>query len=52
MSKSRYQRYKSVMQKDTDCCMICGSTRMLEWHHIFGAANKKNSEKYGLMVRL
>lgn len=49
---SRYNRYMSKLQSDTDCCFFCGSPRMLEWHHIFGAANKKNSEKYGLMVRL
>ena len=31
---------------------MCGSHRWLEWHHVFGAALKKKSEKYKLMVRL
>lgn len=43
---------KSILQKDTNRCFICGSWRWLEWHHVFGAALKKISEKYGLMVRL
>ena len=49
---SKYNRYISKLQEDTERCFICGSLRMLEWHHIFGAANKKDSEKYGLMARL
>lgn len=31
---------------------MCGSQRYLERHHIFGAANRKYSEKYGLTVHL
>lgn len=42
----------SIIQKDTSKCFICHSQQWLEWHHIFGAALKKKSEKYGLMVRL
>lgn len=34
------------------CCFFCGSTRWLEKHHIFGGANRKKSEKYGLTVYL
>ena len=52
MSKSRYQKYKSILQTDTNCCFTCGRCHALEWHHVFGSANKKHSEKYGLMVRL
>lgn len=42
----------SIIQKHTDRCFMCGATRGLEWHHIFGAALKKKSEKYKLMARL
>jgi hypothetical protein len=31
---------------------MCGSYRWLEYHHVFNASNKKNSERYGLMVWL
>ena len=43
---------RSIVQKDTSRCFICHSNIWLEWHHIFGSALKKKSEKYGLMVRL
>mgnify|MGYP002513816592 CR=1 FL=1 len=33
-------------------CFICGRTSNLERHHIFGASNRKKSEKYGLVVDL
>ena len=42
----------SILQKHTDRCLICHSNTWLEWHHVFGAALKKKSEKYKLMVRL
>jgi hypothetical protein len=32
--------------------MLCGSTRRIERHHIFGGALRKKSEKYGLVVDL
>ena len=44
--------YHSILQKDTERCLICHSNIWLEWHHVFGAALKKKSEEYGLMVRL
>lgn len=43
---------KSIVQEDISKCFICHSRAWLEWHHIFGSALKKKSEKYGLMVRL
>ena len=43
---------KSIFHKLTSQCFLCGATRWLEWHHVFGGALKKKSEKYGLMVRL
>lgn len=33
-------------------CYICGSHWWLEEHHIFGGANRKKSEQYGLKVYL
>jgi hypothetical protein len=40
------------MQLDRTQCYICGSHSWLEEHHIFGGANRKLSEKYGLKVML
>lgn len=45
-------RKSSILTLDMDKCYICGSYRDIEIHHIFGGANKKNSEKYGLIVPL
>lgn len=44
---------RSIISEE-QCCYICGSVRWLECHHqhIFGAFNKKKSEKYGLLVNL
>lgn len=33
-------------------CFLCGRTTGLDHHHIFGAAYRKKSEKYGLVVDL
>ena len=43
---------KSIIQKDTSRCFLCGGTVGLEEHHIFGGPNRKWSEKYGLKVML
>lgn len=46
---------KSIMQDDPDICYLCGEYARgdgLDWHHVFGAALKPKSEKYGLKVRL
>ena len=43
---------KSIIQKDTTECFICGGTRCLEEHHIFQGMNRKNSEHYGMKVKL
>lgn len=45
----------SIIQKDTAHCFICGMNANLEpldCHHIFGASNRKKSEKYGLKVHI
>jgi hypothetical protein len=34
------------------CCDLCGRFDQLEGHHIFGGANRKRSERYGLKVQL
>lgn len=33
-------------------CFLCGSESWIEIHHVFGASNRKNSEKHGLVVPL
>lgn len=43
---------KSIIQKDYDSCFLCGTHYWLEEHHVFGAANRKKSERYGLKVKL
>ena len=42
---------KSILQEEKEC-YICGTTLNLEKHHIYGAANRKLSEKYGCVVWL
>ena len=42
---------KSIMQTERKC-YICGRRTELELHHICGAANRKRSDKDGLMVWL
>lgn len=41
----------SIMQENKEC-YITKSTLNLHKHHIFGAANRNNSEKYGLWIWL
>lgn len=44
---------ESIIQKDKEHCFICGMNTNLEpldCHHVFGSANRKKSEKYGLKV--
>lgn len=43
---------KSIIQDEKEC-FVCGTTLNLQDHHIiYGTANRKNSEKYGLKVWL
>ena len=42
---------KSIIQHEK-VCFLCGSRVGLEEHHIFGGANRKHSERYGLKVWL
>ena len=41
----------SILQ-DEKVCFFCGTTHWLEEHHIFGASNRKHSEKFGLKLYL
>ena len=45
----------SIIQTDNTHCFLCGmnsNVEKLDVHHIFGASNRKHSEKYGLKVYL
>ena len=43
---------KSIIQKEKEC-YLCGSTQGLERHHcLYGTANRKLADKYGLTVWL
>lgn len=48
---------ESIIQKDKERCFVCetnanGDYWGLDKHHVFGGANRKKSEKYGLTVYL
>ena len=44
---------KSIMTNDLTRCYVCGCTRGIEVHHVIhGTANRKLSDKYGLVVGL
>ena len=46
---------KSILQSDNTHCFLCGmnyTVEPLDCHHIFGGANRKKSEQYGLKVYL
>ena len=45
------KRLWSVFTDDMDHCYFTG-TAPVERHHIFGGANRKNSEKYGFVIPL
>ena len=46
---------KSIIQEDREHCFICGKNANADYwgldeHHVYGGANRKMSEKYGLKV--
>ena len=43
---------KSIIQEDMDYCIICGRYGTEIHHCIYGVANRKLSDKYGLIVGL
>jgi len=43
----------SIITEDWEHCFICGCSNNLQKHHVmFGTANRKQSEKYGLTIPL
>lgn len=42
---------KSIISQEKRC-YICGSHQWIEIHHVFGAADRNTSDKYGLTVPL
>jgi len=43
---------KSILTDDMSKCFICGS-KPVAWHHvIYGTANRKKADKYGLILPL
>lgn len=49
VSKMNYP--PSIITEDMEHCFVCGAYGV-EIHHCLGAANRKNSTKYGLVVPL
>lgn len=45
------KKYKSIITNDLEHCYFCGAPYP-QMHHIFNKADKKKSEKYGLMMPL
>lgn len=45
-------RLTSIITSELFRCHITGDTQGIHIHHIFGASNKANSEKYGFVVPL
>lgn len=43
---------KSIIQEDTDYCFVCGRYGTEIHHVMFGTANRKLSDKYGLVIGL
>lgn len=41
----------SIIQSEKKC-FVCGTTYDLHDHHVFGASNRKHSEKWGLKIWL
>jgi hypothetical protein len=43
---------KSIIADDGNCCYLCGCSRNLECHHIFGGANRIKSNRLGIVIPL
>lgn len=43
---------KSIVTDDMKHCLVCGSTRVEVHHILFGRANRKWSDKFGLVIAL
>lgn len=44
--------YRQSIVSTYHSCFLCGSTKNIEIHHIFGGSNRKKSTEYGLIVPL
>ena len=43
---------KSILTDDLDHCLICGSPHVEIHHCIYGTANRRIADKYGLVIAL
>ena len=41
----------SIFTDDMNKCIVTSAMTSIEWHHVFGGADRKMSEKYGLLFR-
>ena len=53
MSKGKWKKKESIISPLKRKCYMCGSMRNLETHHVmYGTANRRLSDRYGLTVTL
>lgn len=43
---------KGIITNEMYKCLVCGSYRDIQIHHVFAGVNRSNSTKYGLVVPL
>lgn len=43
---------KSILQRNTEECFLCHTTRDLHWHHVYEGSRRQASERHGFVVRL
>ena len=36
----------------TEPCELCGYETQLAWHHVFGGANRKHSDRWGMIAKI
>ena len=46
------KKNRSLFTNDFNTCYFTGATSNIEDHHIFGGANRGNSEQYGMVIPL
>ena len=42
----------SILTDDLETCLVCGTTKGIHIHHVFGASNRKKSTEYRLVAPL
>ena len=50
--KPKPEKVQKIKLQDAKDCWFCHTTQNLERHHVFKASNRKNSERYNLVVWL